>query len=496
MMGGRGEWGMLGVRATVVVLVWAVGGDGADGAGQAFRELARRETAQGVLSGWGDVDKWRFGGDAGEIVRVVAESADFDVKVELWHVGGGQLGRDDDGGGGTDAALTVVLPATGWYEVRVAGFGGGVGEYKVGVRAAEVVSLGRGSGQGFLGAGTAAGGWRFAGEAGEVVEVRASSAAFDTVLEVRTVGGEEISWNDDSGGGTNSRVVAILPVSGEYIAWVGRFGEGMGIYEIAVGTLRAAVAPDAGVWAFFGKRGERVEVSAGSDAFDTMVELQTVGGEELGRDGDNGPGTDSRLMVTLPRDGEYRVVVSGADARAGPYDVAVRRLPVRLIELGGVVEGVLGEDGGIWRFTVTMGQTVVVSAGSDVFDTVVELRAADGEVLERDDDGGAGTDSRLVATLPEQGEYEIVVGAYGDGGGGYTVSVERGEAALLEWDTSLAARPMEVGETVDGVLGSDRGVWRFWSEGGRTVVVSAVSDAFDTVLELRSVDGEGTGTGR
>ena len=344
MLGDDGLWGLI----TGVVAVVLTAGAGAAG-GQTLGELSREEMTEGVLAEAGDIGIWRFVGAAGEIVRVGAESADFDVVVELWR-GGGRLGRDDDGGRGTDAALTTVLPVAGQYEVRVGGFGGDGGRYRVGVEAAGVVDVELGRGQGVLGTGTAAEGWRFAGGAGEVVEVRARSAAFDTVLDLRTAGGEEVAWDDDGGSGTDSRVVATLPESGEYVAWIAAFGEVGGTYEVLVERLQPAPAADAGVWAFDGGLGERVEVSAGSEVFDTVVELRSVGGDELEWDNDGGPGTDSRLMATLPRDGEYRVLVSGADGRGGRYDVAVRRLEARTLEWGAVVEGVLGEDRGVWRF--------------------------------------------------------------------------------------------------------------------------------------------------
>ena len=480
-----GEKSALGIGVGVIALLGAVWGDAAGG--QSFRELSGGEMAEGVLGEGGEVGIWRFGGVAGEIVTVEAGSVEFDVVVELWRVGGGRLGRDDDGGRGTDAALMAVLPATGQYEVRVVGFGGGGGRYRVGVRSAEVVDVELGRGRGLLDAGTMAEGWRFAGGAGEVVEVRAMSAAFDTVLELQTAGGEEVGWDDDGGGGTDSRLVATLPESGDYVAWIGAFGGAGGVYEVVVERRRPAPTADAGVWAFRGGSGERVEVIAGSRIFDTVVELGSVGGEELGWDDDGGPGTDSRLMARLPRDGEYRVVVSGADGRGGPYDVAVRRLEARTLELGAVVEGVLGEDGGVWRFRGEGGRTVVVSVGSDAFDAVVELRSVGGDEVGSDDDGGPGSDSRMVATLPGDGDYEVLVGALSGRDGGYTVMVEEAEAVFREVGS------LEVGGVGDGVLGVDSGVWRFRGEVGQTVVVSAGSDAFDTVLELWPVGGRELG---
>ena len=338
--------------------------------------------------------------------------------------------------------------------------------------------------------------WRFYGEVGQTVVVTAGSDAFDTVLELRSPDGEELGRDDDGGPGTDSRLVATLPRDEEYRVWVTSFGNDTGGYTVALAedvsssvlTMGAAVdgdlGVDGGVWRFYGEVGQTVVVTAGSGVFDTVLELQSPEGEELGRDDDGGRGTDSRLVATLPRDGEYRVWVTSFGDDTGGYTVALAEdVSSSVLTMGAAVDGDLGVDGGVWRFYGEVGQTVVVTAGSDAFDTVLELRSPDGEELGRDDDGGPGTDSRLVATLPRDEEYRVWVTSFGNDTGGYTVTLTE----------DVSSTVLTMGAAVDGDLGADGGAWRFYGEVGQTVVVTAGSDAFDTVLELRSPDGEELG---
>ena len=102
-----------------------------------------------------------------------------------------------------------------------------------------------------------------------------------------------------------------------------------------------------------------------------------------------------------------------------------------------------------------------------------------------------------VATLPADGEYDVLVGSLGDrGGGSYTVSVGLAEATLPEEVASFAVGSMEIGESVDGVLGGDRGVWRFlgWSreDGRRVGGFGCVRYGFGAAIDGRG----GTGMGR
>jgi serine protease Do len=76
-------------------------------------------------------DRFRFQGEAGDVARVILESDDFDVFLELWDPEGRMLASDDDGLGVSNAWLEVELPVSGEYELRVRSYMLEFGEYRL-----------------------------------------------------------------------------------------------------------------------------------------------------------------------------------------------------------------------------------------------------------------------------------------------------------------------------------------------------------------------------
>ena len=239
-----------------------------------------------------------------------------------------------------------------------------------------------------------------------------------------------------------------------------------------------------GRWVFNGTEGQRVRVEAGSNAFDTELELVSPTGDVIAQNDDGGIGTDSQLAMLLPDSGRYEVWVTAYDdGDSGPYTVTVS-------DGGGVTELVmntpvggtlLGDGtGGRWVFNGMEGQRVRVEAGSDAFDTELELVSPTGDVIAQNDDGGIGTDSMLAMLLPDSGRYEVWVTAYDDGDSGpYTVTVS---------DTGpfrLALNAMELGELLPDGTG---GRWVFDGTEGQEISVLVLA-LFDTQLELVSPTG-------
>ena len=96
-----------------------------------------------------------------------------------------------------------------------------------------------------------------------------------------------------------------------------------------------------GVWGFEGVAGAVVSVTVSSDAFDPVVELLSPAGEQVADDDDSGPGTDARLLATLPETGTYVVGVTAFDDKPGPYRVAVQTLDAQELEIDNLSSGVL-----------------------------------------------------------------------------------------------------------------------------------------------------------
>lgn len=78
-------------------------------------------------------DQWTYDGRSGEKIKITMESADFDAFLLLAREAGGgieMLGQDDDGAGGTNAQISVEIPADGTYLVLANSYGkDGVGAY-------------------------------------------------------------------------------------------------------------------------------------------------------------------------------------------------------------------------------------------------------------------------------------------------------------------------------------------------------------------------------
>lgn len=83
-----------------------------------------------------------------------------------------------------------------------------------------------------------------------------------------------------------------------------------------------------------------------------------------------------------------------------------------------------------WIFDASEGDRVVITMRSDDIDSLLFLYSADGNYLTEDDDsggGGTGYDAQISYTIPSNGQYVIVANQWfeGDGGGSYTLVVER-----------------------------------------------------------------------
>jgi hypothetical protein len=90
------------------------------------------------------------------------------------------------------------------------------------------------------------------------------------------------------------------------------------------------------------------------------------------------------------------------------------------------------DDVDFYRFTARAGDVVTAEILSSQLDTVIGLfNRATGEILAADDDGGVGRLSKVVFTVPADGEYAIAVSTFpdeefdggGEGSGRYVLSV-------------------------------------------------------------------------
>ncbi|HEX8358550.1 MAG TPA: PPC domain-containing protein [Longimicrobium sp.] len=318
---------------------------------------------------------YRFEAAAGRPYLVTLRSGEFDAYLRVARNMGGitdVLKEDDDHGGNTDARLRFQAAEAGTYLIVAQSLEAeGKGAFTLQLADAPMpvntaprpVQLNQAV-QGALSETDAVeedetyyDSYTIRGRAGQRLQIEMESDSFDTYLNIgRMENGQFVSKSTDDDGageGTNSRMRMTLEEDGEYIIRANSVNVGTGPYTLRV-TERAASRPatpqairagadvqgtladgdaetDEGVmydyWTYTGRAGEALTITMASSEFDTML---AVGRMENGQfqeisNNDDGPdGTNSRLEVTLPANGQYVIRTSALAAEGtGAYTVRV-----------------------------------------------------------------------------------------------------------------------------------------------------------------------------
>ena len=183
------------------------------------------------------------------------------------------------------------------------------------------------------------------------------------------------------------------------------------------------------------------------------------------------------------------LVVVCATVAASVANSLAQLLPTPMLTFGEQVTATLDHrnpDSGLWYFSGTPNQPIVVAVGSDAFDPVVELLDPNGEEVARDDDGGPGLDSLLFTTLQHAGWYRIRIRAFfEDESGEYSVALHRLAT------TNLGEHASATGGTRGTLMASGPpvAVWTFASDGDQTTRASVRADGFDASLRLFDISG-------
>ncbi len=285
---------------------------------------------------------------------------------------------------------------------------------------------------------------------GEEIAVILESIDFDAYLIIRTPSGEIVT-DDDGAYERNSLAILTLPESGPYEIFASSFsGSSTGAFSIQVGSpqeIEGYIADVAGDW--------------GWDEFEDPPD--TFAGEDRVTD-----------VTTL---------IPGAGA--------------------GVT---LNEDGSIYRgayvavFDLVIDEvtSVQIDLTSNEIDTYLTVEDPSGVELS-DDDGGDGTDSRLLIPNAFPGVYRIYAGSYGGNSTG-PVSVDvfeyvSGPRALDAPAIGLALdRPLsgEIDASSPVYNGQLAEVYEFELSSRMSIAVAMISDDFDTYLYVEGPAGTTT----
>lgn len=87
---------------------------------------------------------------------------------------------------------------------------------------------------------------------------------------------------------------------------------------------QGALQPMQQAHTFSGKAGEAITISLGSSDFDTYMVLVNPSGQEIASNDDYARTMNSTIVITLPQDGEYKVLARSFSGAGGQYSVNVR----------------------------------------------------------------------------------------------------------------------------------------------------------------------------
>ena len=176
---------------------------------------------------------WRFRGIQGQFVQIDVMSDAFDAFAILEGPAGNEVARDDDGGDGTNALISVALPVTGQYRIIANAFRDGqFGPYRLRLTSGSGRPVASGNmgtimrnqmvtgritvNDARLADNSLYQAWLYVGTAGEVITLDVISVEFDAYAVIQDARGNVLARDDDSGDGTNARIVFTLPYSGQY----------------------------------------------------------------------------------------------------------------------------------------------------------------------------------------------------------------------------------------------------------------------------------------
>lgn len=399
---------------------------------------------------------------AGEQMDVTMQSTDFDAFLQLEGPHGDLLGHDDDSGGGLNAHIQMVAPEQGRYTILANSVEpGALGRFTLLVNRRRTGEL--------VGSFSA----RLAREdrkslrvvenpthtvevtAGQILDVIAASASFDTIVEIVDPGGRVVGSDDDGGGGTNSRARIAVSETGTYTIRVRSYdGSAGGAYrvvalagdpqemtvggigfdraEVIEGSLGGALRSEARHEVEL-QLGNYVEVNLDSGDFDAVLYVFGPDGELIAEDDDSGGGSNARVSFIAEQSGEYTLqATSFIDGGSGNY-----RLRLQLDTDGSVqmLSGNLSNrsprfaDGTpyeIHEVDASAGERLNIRLNSDAFDAYLLVFDADDNKLAEDDDSGGGSAAQLRLTVPADGRYKVVANAYeGDATGDYQLLIRK-----------------------------------------------------------------------
>lgn len=444
---------------------------------------------------------------AGQGIEITLRSDDVDPYVAIYAANDTDtaLAEDDDGmGSDLNSRLRFVPSETGTYVIRASAFEAGdvtlgVARWTPPTIRSSPISVGR-SDSGRLtdrspvdDSNNVFQQYRIGLAEGERIELKVESTDIDPLVRIGRDQAvfQELAANDDgAGSGLNSLLVFTAPEAGNYLIRVtSASGSDTGRYELTVGRAKplapaVPVSFDEAISGNLtsstalgsnGKRADRYSLSAEvgrayqidmtSGDLDSYLSIYDDKNVLVTENDDGGSNLNSSITFVPKTSGTYIIEASALGDVEGRYELTVEAVepppaPANLA-FNQKVEGELTDEDArltaqkrydAYRFSATDGQRLLITLGSADFDAVLELGKAgdEFEVLESDDDGaGDGTNSRILFTVPEAGDYVVRAQSFEDDGRGAY------ELELKDRGPEPKAGSILIGATARGSLGDE-----------------------------------------
>jgi serine protease Do len=181
--------------------------------------------------------------------------------------------------------------------------------------------------------------------------------------------------------------------------------------------------------------GKIYQIDMTSEEIGPFLVVQDEKGLQLAFDDDSGGDLNARLLLTLPKNGTYKVFAASLKG-AGRFTLTVgppTLVKAHVVGQGLKIEGKLArkKTSIVYQVFFEEGSTYVIdmlSPDPRALDPFLKLLDKTGKVLARDDDSGGGLNARITFKAPATGRYQIVATSFGARGvGDFTLEVKEKE---------------------------------------------------------------------
>ncbi len=267
----------------------------------------------------------------------------------------------------------------------------------------------------------------------------------------------------------------------------------------------------------------RIDSDRGLIQTDAAINPGNSGGPLLNSNGEL-IGVNSSIFSRGPQGGNIGIGFAISSDRVQPFLTAVREgraprtasktrpafdgdgEPEKLVLNSAPLDGRLGPGSRVLRaddsffnvytFEGKAGERVTIDMTSDEIDPYLILVGPNGREVAQNDDGGGGTNARIVATLPSTGTYMLIANSAQSGEAG-KYSLRASGGAVGGSDRAPTGQYILASEGVldsqASVLPSDGSLYQkheFEGRAGQSVTIRAESSDFDTYLVLVSPSGQ------